>query len=443
MEFLKNDTPRQMLGILLTTLIFIGVMIGSTCVINIADVKNNWEKYRCRPDVMFMAPIYGQNAASNLEYCLKNGFDKQASGAIAPFYTFMGSFASTLVALLGSINSIKMTFATIIGSSNTVFNEFSSRIKALFYRIQMTAIRMKFMMSRIFGMMYSIMFMGMSGIKAGTNLGRTPLFDLLNAICFDPDTPIVLKRGRVPIKDIKIGDIFAAGDTVTAVFEFQGDGQEMVNLGGIRVSTNHYVKYKNVWIEAGSHPDAIPIGAWEGPLICLNTNTQSFHIGNYLFRDYDGCEPDKKALDHVLKMLNGSPTTSSCTSGIMGFGSETIFDNVPAKHIQLGTVLKTGTVCGVVQNVTDSFCLYKNTRLAPGTAVWSEEKECYLRASDLADIQKLPTPEIFWSFVVFPFASLETSNDLIIRDYLEIHDPDLAIFQESFRNSCDAQPLNK
>ena len=78
---------------------------------------------------MLMAPIYGQDPAQNLEFCLKSGFDNRASEATKPFYTYLASFAGVLTTLLGGVNSVKMTFATIVGTATTVFSQFSQRIQ--------------------------------------------------------------------------------------------------------------------------------------------------------------------------------------------------------------------------------------------------------------------------------------------------------------------------
>ena len=139
---------------------------------NLQAIKKDWAKYRCRPDVMIMAPLYGHDAQENLEFCLKQGFDARAGGAIAPFYTIMGVFVSVLSTMLGSINNVKMIFATIVGSASTVFSEFSQRFQALMYRIQMTVIRIKFLFSRVFAIMYSIIYMGMGGMRAGVNFSK-------------------------------------------------------------------------------------------------------------------------------------------------------------------------------------------------------------------------------------------------------------------------------
>ena len=247
------------------------------------EVKRDWGKYRCRPDVMLMADYYGHNSTKNMEFCLKSGFDFRSIGAVLPFYSYLKSFVDVLMNMLSSLNSIRLTFATIVGSVTNIFSEFSSRIKSLFFNIQVTAIRMKMLMGRIFATLYSIIFMGLAGIKATTNFGNTFLFKFLDVFCFDPDTIVLIKTGPKKIRNVVIGDTFVGGEKVTAIFQFKADGQTMVDLGGITVSTNHYVLYNNHWIKASSHPDAKPVANWSGgeerPLICLNTDTHSFPIG--------------------------------------------------------------------------------------------------------------------------------------------------------------------
>ena len=95
----------------------------------------------------------------------------------------------------------------------------------------MSAIRLKFLMGRVFGTMYSVMFMGMAGIKATQNFGNTFLFKFLDTFCFDPDTPIYVEgKGTIPISEVKMGDELEGGGKVTSLFRFHADGQPMVKL---------------------------------------------------------------------------------------------------------------------------------------------------------------------------------------------------------------------
>ena len=426
-----------MLGILLTTLIFMGVLLGSSFLTNMGDVKANWQTYRCRPDVMLMAPLYGEDAQKNLEFCLKHGFDQRATSATSPFYTYLSGFTGVLTTLLSSINSIKMIFATIIGTATTVFSEFSQRIQALFYRIQLTAIRLKYLMSRVFAAFYSVMYMGIGGITAGSNFSNTFLFKFLDFFCFKPETLIRLKNERIKmICDVRIGDVLEGGDVVTGTFKFFADGQGMVQLAdqGIVVSTNHFLLHKGKWIQAKDHPDAVSVGDWNGgterPLICLNTDTNSFTIGKYRFKDYDETsEGDAESMQEALRLLNNSVSENSYTiDSTMACDPDTSIKcpafSKKAKDVVLGDVLSHGTVIGIVRKLTWRVCYYKGEVFAAGTALWDEGRKAWKRAGDLADV-KLVEPVEFLSFVVSPSACVETTTGVVFRDYMEIHSPDL------------------
>lgn len=421
------------------TLIFIGALVGFSKLIDVEEVKKNWPKVRCRPDIMFTAGLYGHDASENLEFCLKNGFDQRAKEAIGPFYTYLEQFVNILMTLLKSINSIRMIFATIVGSVTQVFGEFSARIQSFFYRIQTSAIRIQFLMKRISTVMTAIVFMGASGLKATSNFGNTFLFRFLDTFCFPPETPVrIQSKGLIPISEVKIGDVFEdTGDVVSSTFKFMADGQEMVWLpGNIEVSTNHFLKYQGRWIQACEHPAAKPAGFWNGgeqrPLICLNTNTHSFPIGAYIFRDYDESnEADMETMVSVLDSLNGKTDPQhgkqlvnydTCCGGSTKI--RTANGLVPAKHIKLNTPLTHGRVVGVVKKEVYEVCSYKNNLYTPGTALWDSDSRSWKRVSQLVSVQTLSKPVLMYSFVVSPSAIIETENGTVFRDYVEIHSPD-------------------
>lgn len=402
-------------------------------------IKENWAEYRCRPDVMIMADLYGHSSTENIQFCLKNGFDTRAMSFMKPFFTFMASFVAILGTLLQNLNSLRMIFATIIGTITQVFSEFAGRIKALTMRIQYTVIRMRMLMGRVFGMMYAVIFMGMSGIKAGQNFSNTFLFRFLDTFCFDPDTAICVKgKGVIPIKEVKVGDELEGAGHVTATFQFMADGQPMVYLpGNILVSTNHYVQHEGAWIQAVDHPLAEPADDWNGgssrPLICLNTSTHTIPLGNFLFRDYDETEAgDQESMAEVLRLLNNKvPSREEMSTGsTMAVAPSTVLRMAdgtlrPASSVHVGERLSTGTVIGTVKKLTEHATIYKGELFAPGTCVWDDEKNSWRRAEAVGFTYPLSEPTEFYSFFVTPGARIETEHSTIFRDYMEIHDPAL------------------
>ena len=430
----------QMLGFVITTFIFLIVLLYTRFSIGSIELDANWEEQRCRPDVMMTSGLYGKDAEANVQHCMTKGFDARAKKTVIPFYSIMGAFGDTLSSLITSINSTKVTFATLVGSASSVFTEFSSRLQNMFYRMYSSVVQMKILMSRIFSTMHAIMYMGESAIQAGMNFERTDLWNTVrNFSCFDPDTQVLtLNRGIQFIKNIEIGDTLENGQKVTGFFEFNGDGQEMVILpeGRITVSGPHAVLQGSKWIKSSEHPDSMRSHSWNGgnerPLICLNTTNHTIQIGKYMFTDYDEtAEGNKSAMAFAIHMLNGwhsaAPGSySSPHTFTRGCHPDTLIrlkdgSAVPANRITLGTSLSHGTVTGVVKTRVTEVCYYGNEVFTPATAIWSEQHKKYMRLGDFIQPHLLESPAIFCAFFVSPSAVIETSEGTMLRDYLEIH----------------------
>jgi hypothetical protein len=429
-----------MIGFVLLLFIFISTWIAMIGAADAAEIKKNWPKYRCRPNVMPFAALYGFNTGENFNFCLMNMFGQEMGTALGPVFQILGTIVSTLVTLLEVANSIRVQFATMMGGINTMFQNFADRFKQLLGAVEMSAYRIKLLMGRLYGTFFALIYMSIAGMAAMQNFTQSILFDFLDTFCFDPETPVEIEgKGILPVKAVQIGDVFAkTKGTVTATFQFAAPGQKMVELGGILVSTNHYVKSLDKWIQAGEHPDAIPKGPWTGgserPLICFNTSDHMIPIGDHLFLDYDETEDaDDETMAWIDSKLNAKMKTvqrdftySACvdprTRIRMADGS--------TKEIQtlsLGEAVSTGRVVGVIQKQVSSICrLPTGERVSPGLSVWTTD--AWARAGDTNPRVKLDTPETFWNLVVLKPACFETAAGTVVRDYVEVHSPDAEQF---------------
>jgi len=411
--------------------------------LGIADVSKNWAANRCKPSIMPFAALYGYNTADNFHYCMTNMIQTQASGSLNPIYQILGTFVGTISTLISSANSMRLSLATMVGGITKVFQEFAERMNTLMVRIRVSSVRMKILFSRLFATFNAMIFMGLSGITAANNLGDTVLFAFLDTFCFDPDTLVLIEgKGSIPVKDVEIGDIFTkAGSKVTAKFRFYSDGQPMVRIGNILVSTNHYVQSKSgVFLKAADHEDAIPADLWAGglerPLICFNTDKHTIPIGDYTFLDYDETETaDKPTMIYIENTINGKRQapiqTREDISYTPGF-HETTHIALPdgkfmaANKIQLGQKISTGKIVGIVQKKTDKFIRLGNDLITAGSLVWDKSSEKWVRAYTLN--KPLIKKECnAYSFIVSPNATIETRQGTHIRDYMELMSPDAEI----------------
>jgi hypothetical protein len=430
-----------MLGFIILLFILTSIWVALLGMADVQEIRKNWPKYRCRPNVMPFAAIYGYNTAENFTFCLTNMFGTEMAQALGPVFGILATMIATLVSLIEVANSIRVQFASMMGGINTLFQNFADRFKQLLGAVQMSGYRMKLLMGRLYGAFFAMIYMSIAGIAAVQNFTQTSLFNFLDTFCFDPDTLVEIKeKGLVKVKDVVIGDRFAkTNGSVTSVFQFEADGQPMVHLpDNITVSTNHYIYYLGKWVKAGDHPEAKPAPAWNGgkerPLICFNTSDHIIPIGHYSFRDYDETEEgDQDTMQWIETQLNGQVperlktfSYSSCidreTRIRMKDGSEK-----EIREIQLGDRVSTGKVIGIVKKQTQEFCILPTGEaVAPGVLYWQTKQ--WVRAGDVIPIETLRYPQTFYSLIVLGSASFETKKGTFLRDYVEVHSPEAEQF---------------
>lgn len=412
--------------------------------LNVNEVARNWAKYRCDPSIMPFASFYGHNTADNFNYCLGNIFSKHSMPITSSFSKILGGFTGVMSTLMGSITSLRTTAATMGGGINVIFQDFTDRITQFFFLLRMSAIRMKTLYQRMYAILFSVMYMGMSGITAMESFSNTVLFSFLNDIgCFPPATDIVIRgRGRIMIKDVKIGDVIdETGSRVTGFFKFNGFGQNMVYFKRkdnpnmpLFVSNNHYIYNNGSWIRSDEHPDGNDGGKWgTDELICLNTSDHTIYIGGHLFRDYDETEAaDKQTMTMIENMVNRTNISDKeyvfkeyASGAIHGDNLIRMKDGTlkPIKDITLYDKIESGdAVYSIIQRQITEYCEVPY-KISASTLVWDKEANVWFRAGDRFEIKKYEKPEVYYSMIVYHSSQIELENGMRIRDYMEIHSP--------------------
>ncbi len=437
--------------IILVTIVVFGIVYGLQNVVNIAHIKRNWSEYRCSPTIMPFAGLLGYNTAENFNFCMGKTFQTHANPYFSSFGGIMGDFTGALQTMFGAIGSLRNTVATLGGGINVIFQEFTERISSFFFRLRVSAIQIKSLIGRMYAILFSVMYMGLSGITGMTSFTNTFLFSFLDTFCFPKDTLIEVKgKGHIPIKDIQIGDVLVPTESrVTGLFRFYSKGQPMVQLDNIIVSTNHYVKYNDTYIKAGEHPDAKKIADWDSdePLYCLNTHDNKIPIDNYVFLDYDETpEGDLETMTYIQNTVNGQTShRKHCEGSIEHRRSKQIqiteYSPCVSKtnkvklasgelkeiqNIQIGDTLSMGSnVIGLIQREVTEICrLDDGIEVTPSTLYWNTKLNKWIRFGEEHIIIRLKTPQIMNSLIVTPNSQIELSNEIVIRDYMELCSPD-------------------
>lgn len=459
---------NALLFVIILVLFFLSLAIGSRAVMDIKAIKADWANQRCTPLVMPFASWFGVDAKANFDFCMGKTFTGHSQPFMGSVTSIFGTFTVLLQRIFQSVNAMRNTVATLGGGVNVIFQEFAERISMFFFRLRTTGIYMRSLFMRMYALLFSVMYMGMSGVTGMTSFTNTYLFSFIDTFCFPGDTTVRVQCDGEPkdvcIRDVRIGDrLYPSGDRVTACFEFDAVGQPMVRLGSVTVSTNHYVYHKGKRVRADAHPDARPLSPWgTEPLYCLNTDTHHIPIGGYVFMDYDEtAEADEEAMRRVEACVNGGlyrascPHTSLLQGGMRGAGCpiqppRALKDSMgsmdsagmalaPSTRIRLATGeckaatelrrgdrLSTGsTIAGVIQKLVIDTVVVDGVEMTPTTLYWAPEESQWKRTgTQAAEVTAETAPKIFLSFIAAPNSQIELESGLRIRDYLEWCSPD-------------------
>jgi len=435
--------------IVLLTVFFIALFYGVQSIANVAEIKRNWPKYRCTPSVMPFATLYGYDVSENFNYCVKNILAGQMGDFTGPFGTILASLITTSMGFLQNLNSLRVMLATLVGGVTKIFQELTDRIKLMMSQIKTTSLRMQTLMKRVFATFYAVIYMGLSAVQTGKNFTNTFIFQFMDTFCFDGGTLIRVKeKGLVPIRDIQLGDILENGARVISVYRFMADGQPMVRFpclsGDILVSGNHYIQENGSFVRADKHRDAKKAPNWSGGienlLYCLDTDTHTIPVGNYIFSDYDETnESDSATMEWIEQTVNGEKPTKKQIHKISQDydwfyqpccdpSTPVVMKNGPYKQmkdVQIGDILTTGRVTGIVKRHTHVVTVTPHgTRVTPSTLIWSERQKWERAGHVSSELQYLDTPTEMIQFVVMNTATFETVYGDTIRDFVEVHSPD-------------------
>ena len=403
---------------------------GANKLFDVRNVKNNWAEERCSPLIMPFASIFGFNTKENFEFCMGKIFNTHSMPFFGSIGQMFSHFTGLLTMIFDSISTLRNIIASLGGGINVVFQEFTERISNFFFKLRLSAIHIKTLIGRMYAILFSVMYMGLSGITGITTFTNTFLFSFLNVFCFPGNTLINIEgKGQTQIKDIKIGDIISSSKSkVTATFRFFSKGQPMVRLKNITVSTNHYVMYLGQPIKAGNHPDAIKLSDWNSdePLYCLNTSDNHILIDNFDFLDYDETsDGDKDTMNFIEGKINSTiiDTEYKFKEYCSAINEETIIKttdgNKKAKDIKIGDKLVTGgEVVGLIRREVMEVCELENGLITtPSTLYWNSEFNKWERFGERFNFREEHNEMV--SFIIVPNSQIELEDGLRVRDYME------------------------
>ena len=262
-----------------------------------ANVKNNWNEYRCNPAYW----IYSDDVSSDFTYCVQNSQVNTIGALLQPMTYMVSSLAAMAQSSSDDSNNSRGMLSNIRGFVSDIVPNMFGVFTNLMVEIQKMFISIKDMMSKVVGIITTIMFMFDGFIKLITSGAKT--FGSLIP-CFHPDTKVKTKNGEIfAMKDIPLGAELIDGGKVFSVMKLDNvnkvpyykidsgvNGEPIYVTGDHFIFdnvTNKFVKVKN-YRDAVIQPEYIP--EW---VSCLITSNHRIPIGQHIFWDWEDDELTK------------------------------------------------------------------------------------------------------------------------------------------------------
>jgi len=142
---------------------------------------------------MPFATLYGFDAAENFQFCMGKVFEEHSGDYTSSFTTMLRGLTGVLGTLLGSLNSMRLSIATMGGGINVIFQEFTDRIRQFFFRVRVSAITIKQLMYRLYATFFPrfLIHPGFTYISRAVGLTRMT-FPFL--ICTYPSLRMVFRK---------------------------------------------------------------------------------------------------------------------------------------------------------------------------------------------------------------------------------------------------------
>lgn len=347
---------------------------------NYREIRRNWVHYRCNPSITAFASFYGHSLEETMNFCIGEAVKQHAPGVITPIYAGVQKTMGVVDGVYEKAQAVETGVASLLGGFETFVINFANSFRLVGTRVRMSIIRIRDIFTRVYGTFIAFAYAGISALTLGENLACNPLTCFVATIaggdepeccCFAPTTMVAMADGtHREIFRVKIGDELRGSGRVTSYYVFDGRETTMVNIAGIHVSANHYLRdHSDSMVRADAHPLALP-AASRADLVCLGTTTNTIPIvaasGSIMeFADYEESEEPavvaaaQAAAERALGNPNPGPPIADYSLGLDPMFQIPLRNgrSVPLADIVVGDLLENGSrVLGVIHEECQTVC---------------------------------------------------------------------------------------
>jgi hypothetical protein len=162
-----------------------GLDVGISVLLLIKHVKDNWPHYKCKPNYMFFAWLFGFDAKdteTNFQQCMQTMQSGYMTVLMQPANYLMSITTGSIKGLTSSFNDVREFMNMFrINVSGGIFNVFGVFLNML-TQIQMMVIKMKDMISKNIGIMTTSMYTMDTGMKTMQSAWAGPIGQVVRAL---------------------------------------------------------------------------------------------------------------------------------------------------------------------------------------------------------------------------------------------------------------------
>lgn len=280
---------------------FVIYMAGVFYYNQLAEIKEDWPKYRCNPMYMFLA----DNVEENFTYCIQNMQTGLMGYLLEPITFITNTLASQLGGLTENIQNIRGMFDKIRTFFSSIVQNIFGVFLNLIIEFQRITIGIKDLMGKSIGIMVSLMYVMDGSIKTMNSTWNGPPGQMVRALgkCFHPNTRLQLENKKIVfMKNIELGDVLEDGSIVETILKINNRKNceyfykiyDKLHDEYIFVTGTHliYDELTDTFIKVENYHKAEKTNHKSDVLYCLITDTHHIKIGGITFWDWE---------DHFIK----------------------------------------------------------------------------------------------------------------------------------------------
>ena len=156
----------------LIIIIFCLIQLFITLSIGLAQLRNNWDKYKCNPAVTPFASLIGYDPITTFQECTKEIQGDFMKSFLDPVYKSLNSFSESGNLFVGILESLKMGLKTQQGGTFNFVEDLGARFNILITELSKSFITVTDLFGKIGSMVSVIYYLILTSVQMGEALSK-------------------------------------------------------------------------------------------------------------------------------------------------------------------------------------------------------------------------------------------------------------------------------